>query len=245
VTTPIAPLNEASPRAMARATGALFLVTIVCGIIAETAISQRLIVLGDPATTASNILANESTYRLGFAIYLVEMASQIAMTVVYYFLLKPVSRPLALLMAVFSLTGCIIKTFSRVFYFAPLLLVGGPSWLSSFTVEQQHGLVALLLRLNDQGPVIALVFFGLAGLVEGWLVIESTFLPRLLGVVSLLGGIGWLTFLWPPLGFRLFAIVAGIGLLGSMASILWLLIKGVNEDRWRELAAASAASIWR
>ena len=238
-------LREASPRAMARATGALFLVTIVCGIIADALISQRLVVLGDPATTAANIVAHQSLYRLGFTIYLVEMASQIAMTVVYYFLLKPVSRPLALLMAVFSLTGCIIKTFSRLFYFAPLLLVGGASWLSEFTLDQQYGLVALLLRLNDQGPVIALVFFGLAGLVEGWLVIESTFLPRFLGVISLIGGIGWLTFLWPPLGFRLFAIVAGIGILGSMASILWLLIKGVNEDRWRELAAASAVSIWR
>jgi hypothetical protein len=229
---------------MARATGALFLATIVCGIIADVLITQRLVVLGDGAATASNILAHESMYRLGFTIYMVEMASQIAMTVVYYFLLMPVSRPMALLMAAFSLTGCIIKTFSRLFYLAPLLLVGGASWLSAFTVEQQHGLVALLLRLNDQGPVIALVFFGFAGLVEGWLVIKSTFLPRLLGVISLVGGIGWLTFLSPPLGLRLFPAVAGIGILGSMASILWLLIKGVNEERWHERAAASAASIW-
>jgi hypothetical protein len=236
-------LQETSPRTMARLYGALFLATIVCGIIAEGMISQRLVV-ASAATTAANILAHESTYRLGFTVYLIEMAAQIAMTVVYYFLLKPVSRSLALLMTAFSLTGCIIKTFSRVFYFAPLLVLGA-SWASAYPVEQQHGLVSLLLRLNDQGAAMALVFFGFAGLVEGWLVIKSTFLPRFLGVLSLVGGIGWLTYLAPSLGTRLFPIVAGVGLLGSIVTILWLLIKGVNEERWREQAATSAASIWR
>jgi hypothetical protein len=95
-------MSEVSPRSMARMTGALYLITLVAGIVAEAFISQRLVVAGDAAATATNILANESLYLAGFTIYLVEMAAQIAMTVLFYFLLKPVSRSLAVLAAVFS-----------------------------------------------------------------------------------------------------------------------------------------------
>jgi hypothetical protein len=92
---------------------------------------------------------------------------------------------------------------------------------------------------------MALAFFGFYGLVKGYLVLKSTFLPRFLGVLTLLGGVGWLTFLSPSLGMRSFPIVAGVGILGAIATILWLLIAGVNEERWKEQADLAAASIWR
>jgi hypothetical protein len=99
--------------------------------------------------------------------------------------------------------------------------------------------------VNDLGAGIALAFFGFNTLLKGWLILRSTFLPRFLGVLSILGGIGWLTFLSPTLGNRLFPYAAAVGLVGSLATIVWLLVYGVNEQRWRAQAAASAASIWR
>jgi Domain of unknown function (DUF4386) len=92
---------------------------------------------------------------------------------------------------------------------------------------------------------MALAFFGFYGLLKGYLVLKSTFLPKFLGVLTLLGGLGWTTFVSPALGLRLFPIVAGIGLLGALATILCLLIVGVNEQRWKEQAALAAASVWR
>ncbi|MGZ3467281.1 MAG: DUF4386 family protein, partial [Gemmatimonadaceae bacterium] len=79
----------------------------------------------------------------------------------------------------------------------------------------------------------------------GYLVIRSTFLPRVLGWLAVLGGIGWLAFLSPPFGERMFSIIAIVGIIGSLANIAWLLVVGVNEQRWREQAGLAETSIWR
>ena len=238
-------ITETSPKTKARLTGALYLVTIVAGIIAQGFISARFVSSGNAAKTAANILANRSLYSFGFTVYMIEMAAQIAMTALFYELLKPVSKSVSMLSAVFSYVGCGIKIFARLFYLAPLIVVGGGSWFSGFSESQLESISLFFLRLNDQGAGIALLFFGFATLLKGWLVIKSTFLPRWLGVLSVLGGIGWLTFLSPSLGMQFFLYAALIGLIGSLATIAWLLVVGVDEQRWREQAAVAATSIWR
>jgi len=126
-----------------------------------------------------------------------------------------------------------------------LLMLGGAQYLSVFSTEQLQGLVLLFLKVNDQGAAIALVFFGFSTLLKGYLVVRSTFLPRWLGVLSVVGGIGWLAFLSPTLGYQLFPYIAAVGLLGSVTTIVWLLVFGVDEQRWKEQATAAATSIWR
>ena len=207
--------------------------------------SDRLVVFSSAATTATNILANQSSYRLGFTIYLIEMAGQIATAVLFYQLLKPVSRTGAMLAAAFELTGCGIKIFSRLFYFAPLLILGSAgSTLSTFSKEQLDSISLLLLRINDNGAAIALAFFGFSTLLQGWLIYKSGFLPRWLGVIGIIGGLGWLTFLSPPLGMRLFLYVALYALIGVLVMCGWLLTVGVDEQQWRQRAAEAKASIW-
>jgi hypothetical protein len=97
----------------------------------------------------------------------------------------------------------------------------------------------LVLEVNDQAAGIALVFFGFSTLLNGYLIIKSTFLPRLLGVLSVLGGLGWLTFLYPPLAYPLFPYILSLGLLGGLSQILWFLVFGVNEQRWNEQSNAA------
>ena len=143
--------------------------------------------------------------------------------------------------AYLGLTGCVIKTFSRLFFIAPLFVLGGAHYLNVFSAEQLQALALLFLKVNDHGAGIALVFFGFYALLTGYLIVRSTFLPRLLGMLSILGGLGWLSFLYPPLGYRLFPYIAALGLLGAASLIVWLLAFGVNEQRWKELARAGAA----
>jgi hypothetical protein len=236
---------DMSPRTKGRFAGALYLLTIIAGVYAQAFISDRLVVSRDAATTAANILANQSFYTLGFTIYLIEMACQVATVVLFYQLLKPVSRTGAMLAAAFELIGCGIKIFSRLFYFAPLFVLGGGvSSLSVFSKEQLDAIVLLLLRINDNGAAIALAFFGFSTVLQGWLIYKSGFLPRWLGVIGIIGGFGWLTFLSPPLGMRVFTYVAVYALVGLLATIGWLLTVGIDEQRWRARAAEAASSIW-
>jgi hypothetical protein len=219
--------------------GALYLLTILTGIFAEMFVSDRLVVSGNAAATASNILAHRGLYQLGFAFYMIEMACQISMAALFYNLLRPVSRSLAMVAAFLELAGCVIKAFSRLFYIAPLLVLGDAHYLSVFSPAQLQALALLSLRVNDRGAAMALVFFGLSSPVNGYLILRSTFLPRVLGVLGILGGLGWLTFLYPPLAYRLFPVILLFGLGGSAAEIFWLLAFGVNEQRWRERASAA------
>jgi len=234
---------EMSPKTRARLIGALLLTTMVGGGFAQGYVAGSIIVSGDVTATAGNIMAHEALYRLGFAVYLVEMACQIAMTVLSYELLKPASKTASALALAFGLIGCTIKTLARLFFFAPLLVLGGAHYLSVFDPKQLQALAFFSLRVNYTVETIAMVFFGLNTLVTGYLVFRSTFLPRALGVVSVVGGLGWLLYLYEPLAHRLESGIVGAGVIGALVMVVWFLVKGVDEQRWREQAGRTAAPI--
>jgi hypothetical protein len=226
-----------SPKANARMIGVLLLITVVAGVFAQGFIGERLIVAGNAGATAANILANEGLYRLAFAVYLIEMACQTTMTVLFYYLLEPVSRSVSLLAATFGLVGCTIKTLARLFFIAPVLILGGAHYLTVFTAEQLHALALLFLRVNYMAETMAMVFFGLYALVKGWLVFRSTFLPRVLGMLSAVGGLGWLLYLYEPFAARMQTYILVVAFIGTLVSVVWLIVVGVNEQRWKEQAS--------
>jgi len=178
-------IAEASPRSLARMAGVFYLLTILTGGFALVFVSGRLVVYGDAAATATNILAHEPLFRLGFAADLIMAACYIVVTLLLYDLLKPVNRSVSLLAAFFGLVGCAVSLF---------------------------GLTPFIL-LRD------LVFFGLHCLLVGYLIFRSTFL-------------------YPPLANYLSPYNLAPGMLGEGLLILWLLVFGVNEQRWKEQAKA-------
>jgi hypothetical protein len=238
-------LAETSPSTRGRVLAALYLFVITAGIIAQVLIADRLVVRGDAAATAAHILANTSLYRLAFTIFMLEMVAQVCVSVMFYDLLKPVNRTLARTAAIIGVTGSGIKAMARLFYYAPLIVLGGASYLSAFQPAQLEALSFVLIRINNQGAAIALVFFGFETLIRGWLVFKSEFLPRFLGVLSMVAGLGWLTYLWPPLGSQAFIGVALFAIAGTIATTGWLFIRGVDDVKWKERAALATTSIWR
>lgn len=235
--------SEASPRVLARFTAVFFLLTLLGGLFAQGFVSNRLVVHGDAVATATNILANKSLYQWGFTVYIIEMACNIASMVLFYALLKPAGPTVSLVAVALGLAACIIKAFSRVFYIAPLFVLGGAHYLSVFTADQLQALALLLLSVNGQGAGMALAFFGLNSILIGYLIIKSTFLPRVLGVLFAISGLGWMVFLSPTLGNGLFNYIAIFALLAAAATLFWLFVFGVDERRWREQAGAAGASI--
>lgn len=239
------PLTDPSPSTRGRILAALYLFVIIAGVTAQAGIADRLIDHDDAAKTVANILANKSVYRLAFTIFMLEMAAQAGAMAMFYDLLKPVNASLARVSLIMGLTGCGIKAMARLFYYVPLLLSGGASYLSAIQPAQLEALSLLFIKINSQGAAIALVFFGLETTLRGWLVFHAGFLPRFLGVLSMISGLGWLTFLWPPLGFLALPAVALLAITGMIATTGWLLIRGVDDVKWNARAAFAATSNWR
>jgi len=227
----------ASPGPKARITGVVYLLYFLTAILAEV-FMKGIVVSGDAAATANNIQAHEPLFRLGLGTGLIATAWYIAVTALLYELFKPVNRSVSLVAAFLSLVGCAIQAFGSVFQLAPLVISGSNADLSAFKPEQSQALALILFKLDSQAQTITLVFFGLYCLLIGYLIFKSTFLPRILGVLMVLAGLGWLTFLAPPLANALSPYVLVLGFLAELSLMLWLLVKGVNVERWKQQAAA-------
>ena len=234
-------IGEASPRRKARIAGVFYLLEMLTGAFAIIFVGGRLFVFGDAAATATNILAHESLLQLGFAANLIQFACYVAVTGLFYDLFKPVNKSLSLLAAFFSLVGCAIGAVSCLFEFAPLTVLGGAQYLNVFTLEQLQALSLMFLKLYGQLFNISFVFFGFYCLLIGYLIFRSTFLPRILGVLMAIAGLGWLTFLSPALTHALSPYILAAGL-GEVLLTLWLLVAGVNAERWKEQAGAAGES---
>lgn len=233
---------EPSPRLWARAAGAFYLITIVMGVFAEVFVRSALVVRNDAAATVANILAHDSLVRLGLVADLIMMACYIAVTLLFYYLFKPVGRSLSLLAAFFSLVGIAVLAVNSLNHLAPLVFIGGARYLNAFDANQLQALALISLTMHAWGYTISMVFFGFYCLLIGYLVLRSGFLPRILGVLMAIGGFSFMAnsfmmFLLPTLAARL----PDIGMLGGIAELslcLWLIVKGVNVPTWKEKSRA-------
>jgi hypothetical protein len=180
-------IAEASPRPRARITGIVYLLYFLTAVSAEVFVGRSRLVLYD-------------------AVNLIAYAFYIAVTLLFYYLFKPVNRNLSLLAAFFSLLGCANDV------------------LSFFSVAPYK--------------ISSLVFFGPYCLLIGYLIFRSTFLPRILGVLMAFAGLGWLIFL-SPLTNHLSTYLKVLGFLAEASLMLWLIVKGVNVQRWKEQASAA------
>lgn len=194
-------ISQTSPRMMARMVAACYLVLLVSGF-DMFYVFGKLVVRGDAAATAANIVSHQATFLAGFAVALLGVASYLVVTALFYSLFEPVNRTLSLSAAFFSLTGCVIQAFALVLHLAPLLVLGDQPYMSAFKPDQLQALTLVFLNSYAQAYNISLVFFGFYLLQIGYLIFRSTFLPRWLGVIVALGA-GWLTFLYPPLALSL------------------------------------------
>lgn len=234
-------IETASPRRLARIAGLLYLVIIFAAPFAEIFVLSTVKALGDAAATAANILASEQLFRLGVAASLVTVFCDLALSAIFYELMRPVSRVLALMAAFFRLAAIVVVAVNALTYLAPLTFLHSPSYAAM--PDQLQAMSVLSLRLHTAGYNIALVVFGGHCLLLGYLITKSTFLPRWIGVLVAIAGGGYLINGFAVLVFPVFAAhldpyIALPWLAGEGSLALWLLIVGLNAERWREQAGA-------
>jgi hypothetical protein len=199
-----------------------------------------VVVKGDAAATAAGLLLHETSFRLSVAGDLLVVVSYVVVTALFYELFKPVNRSVALIAAFFSLVGCATQAFACAFQLAPFVVLGGEPYSSVFKADQLQALAYMSLKMYSPAYKIGLVFFGLYNLLNGYLILRSIFLPRFLGVFMVIAGLPWLIFLL-PLGKSLSPFVVAPASLGEALLLVWLLVKGVNAQRWKEQVIQAAA----
>lgn len=226
----------ASPRVKARLTGLLWVLEGSAAVLGQFVVRPHLVVPDDAAATANNILTHAPLYWLGFTAALVAVAFHLAYTVLVYDLFKPVSRNAALLTTFVSVVACTLQAVVGLLYLVPMLLLGGERYLQVFSVEQLQALALADLRLEAQAFDVYILFFGFFLVLFGYLVFRSTFVPRLIGALLILAGLGYMTLLAPPFAASLYPIYLAPDGLAEPALVLWLLVVGVNVQRWNEQA---------
>ncbi|HEY0557156.1 MAG TPA: DUF4386 domain-containing protein [Thermoanaerobaculia bacterium] len=236
---------QASPQALARTGGVLYLIIIVLGLFEEIFVRGRIIVSGDAAATALNIRSFESLWRLGIASEFVLLICGISLTLIFFILLRPVSKDLAWLAVFFNLVSLAVEGSAQLYLLGALFPLGKAEYLKAFQPEQLYAMASLSVKSHGYGFGVALIFFGCVCLILGYLIFRSGYLPRTIGVLMQIAGLSYLTdsfalILAPAFANRIFPAILVPAFIGEASLCLWLLVKGVNVEKWRARTAGAA-----
>jgi hypothetical protein len=186
--------------------------------------------MGDATATAANLLANPGLVRVSFATYLVEGICDLALAGIFYILLKPVNRNLALLSAFFGIGSMVLFAVAQSSFYSATLAVGDTAGMAAFSPDQRNAIAMLAVRISHTVAGLFLILYGIATLLRGYLIARSGYLPKLIGILFMIGGAGFalrtITLLLAPAYSSILMLIPMA--LGGIPLMLWLLIKGVR-----------------
>jgi hypothetical protein len=239
-----APSSDVPVQAYARASGVLYLIIIVIGLLGESFIRGTLVVGGDPEATARNILAAKWLWRLGVAGQDVLLICAVAITLTWYVLLRPVSKNLTLMAIFFALISLAVESVSALHLHAVLAPLEDVAYLRAFDPRLLHLMAYQSIVAHSHSFGLALIFFGVEILIVGHLIRKSGYFPKAIGTLMQIAGVCYLVnsfsmILYPPLQDILFPAILMPALIGESAFCLCLLFKGVRVSEWQRRYAAA------
>ncbi len=226
-----------SENRISRLAGVLYLVVVVTGIFSLAYVPSQINVANDPAATAGNIVRFESLFRYGIASFLVEQVAFLLLPLVLYRLFRSTHHTAAVLMVALALAGIPIALVSVGHRLDALALLTDARFSQAFAPAQLQALAALSLEAYGNGLLVTRLFWGLWLLPFGYLVLKSGFLPKLLGVLLMLGCLGYMVnvfgeLLVPDYFDTWIADYAGLpAAAGEIGTCLWLLLVGARRQK--------------
>jgi len=222
-----------SKKKLARIAGLFYLLVIASGLFAEIFVRQKLRIQADPLAIAEHLKKSEMLSRLGLVADLFNFVCGLPAVLIIYVLFKPVNKFLMSLAMLFVIVQTAVIATNLMNQVSPLLLLGNNAYLDTFTPGQRAGLSMYALDLQAQGYGIGLVFFAFYCMIVGYLIWNSTLVPRILGLLYALAGISYLANSIIMIASKdfanpLFPYFAIISFVGELSLCLWLLIKGVK-----------------
>jgi len=240
--------TNSSLRKTARIAGVLYLVIIIAGLFAEMVVRSNLVVAGDAAATAENIMDSEGLFRLGFVGDLAMIVADVAIALLFYVLLKPVSNALALMAAFFRLAQAAALGINLLNMFFALQLLGGADYLGMLSTDQSSALALMFLDGHAAGYRLALVFFGFSILILGYLLVQSEFFPRMLGYGMIMAAAIYVAdsaayFMltdYASVEAVFDVLLSGPVVIAELSLCVWLLWKGIKSQPQKAHTMASS-----
>jgi hypothetical protein len=238
-------MREMPAKTYARIAGVLYLAIAVFGAFAIGYVPSVIVVAGDAAATAANVLANRALFGLGVVADVVVMLTEVVLTVMLFILFKPVSLTLSLIAMVSRLVMVAVMAVNVLINVMPLVLLGGSNYLGAFAPEQLRATSLILIEAHGYGVYVWDVFFGFHLAALGYLIFRSSYFPKLIGMAVMVGSLGYfleglrhVAFIDHPI---LGPAVVGLLVVASVSELafaFWLLIKGPDTTIWNEKALA-------
>ena len=235
---------EFSPQVYARMGGLAYLFIIVAGGCGELFIRNNIIVSGNAAATAHNIMASQLLWRISIAADLVMHLCDIVLMLVLYVLLKPVNKNLALMAMMFNLIQTAVLVANKMSLLMPLFFLSNADYLKPVDPQQLQAFSYLFVSTHGLGFGNGLIFFGCVCLINGYLIYQSGYLPKIIGLMMQVAGLCYLTnsfalIIAPALASWLFPAVLMPALIAELSLCFWLMVKGVNLNKWREVTTST------
>ena len=230
--------RDAPTRTISKIGGVLYLIIIAIGVFGEAFVRSRIVVSGDAGATAANLRSMESLWRLGIAGEFVLLICGTCLTLIFYLLLRPVSKDLAVLMVFFNVISLAVEAMAGMNLVEALFPLGTAGYVTAFSPEQLYAMASLSVKAHGYGFGVALIFFGCTCVIIGQLILRSGYLPKTIGVLMLLAGVCYLVnsfalLLAPAVADRLFPAILLPAFVAELSFGLWLLVKGVNAEEWK------------
>jgi hypothetical protein len=231
-------LND-SLKTYARFAGLFYLLIAIAGGFSIGYVPSVIIEPGDASTTAQNIAENLGLFQIGIAADIFVLMLEVVLTVMLYRLFKPVNRTLSLIAAFCRLAMSVVMALNLLNYLIPLLLLSGAVYLNVFDPDQLHALALLFLDTHQYGVYIWGLFFSCHLMALGYLVLKSGYFPRVIGVLMMVGSIGYALESIAAISHVDNALVSAavitflvVAVVGELSFAFWLLIKTVNVSEW-------------
>ena len=220
----------------ARISGFLYLIVIIAGMFAEIFVRQAMFVSNNALATVTNIQAHEMFYRVGFVADLVNLICGLPVILFFWALFKQHNKYLATLSLLFAIISNAVFAVNLLNQLQPLLVFGKANYLQVFQPNQLAVLGNISLTSQTQGYAIGLVFFGIDIIILGYLIFKTNSIPKMLGVLYAIAGIcyvinSFVMFLSYKFNNPVFVYLAIPIFIGEFSIAVWLLIKGIKEDK--------------
>lgn len=234
-----------SPQFYVRLAGVFYLAIIVLGLFGESYVRGTLVVSGDAMATAQNIKTSSSLWRVGIFSDLMMQVLDIPIIVLMYLLFKRVGAGLNLAATCFNLIQTAVLVMNKLTLLIPLILLGGAAYVGAYSTEQLAGWSYLSVRMYNYGFAAGLIFFGIACVIRGYLIVKSELFPKFIGRLLTLAGVCYLVnssaiLLALEITPLLFPWIYLPVLVGELTLSLWMICKGVNMSKWQALQQTAA-----